>query len=437
MKRFWGLSFFFAMAIGGSSLAGCGSSDSTPLAPPGAPTGLTATPASGAVGLTWTAASGATSYAIYRADATGLLAAKTKLGTATSPAYTDATVVNGTPYFYQVTAANGAGESAGSDEATATPLGTLPPAAPAGVTATATTPTWVTLTWSSVPTATSYNIYWATTPGVTKGTGTKIALAVSPQAHFALTTGTTYYYVVTAVNGNGESADSLEVSATPSLPKPYIYAQVISWGTPAPTGVPVYDVEVCTNSSCFTPVTDATVKVSGTTLAYDGFDEVYTASSPMAPLGSAVSLTVTIPAGSVAAAGTYRASATMYSTHPTVTSPTSGATWSRSSAHSVSWTAGAPTSTNPASLYVVGIQDSNGDFYPGGMFGGPVEVPTTQTSYMLPASSLPAPGTYIAWVGIVTAGLLDGSDGVAIPDTQPGSGLFVGAVSPMVGFTAN
>lgn len=69
--------------------------------------------------------------------------------------------------------------------------------------------------WSPVAGATSYNLYWSTTPGVSKSSGTRIALANKPQTHTGLNNATTYYYVVTALNGSGESADSAEVSATP------------------------------------------------------------------------------------------------------------------------------------------------------------------------------------------------------------------------------
>ena len=71
------------------------------------------------------------------------------------------------------------------------------------------------ISWTSVSGATSYNIYWSTTSGVTKTTGTKITGATSPYTHTGRTNGTTYYYVVTAVNGYGESSESSQVSGTP------------------------------------------------------------------------------------------------------------------------------------------------------------------------------------------------------------------------------
>ena len=74
----------------------------------------------------------------------------------------------------------------------------------------------VLIIWDSVTNATSYNIYWSTSSAVTAATGTKISNATSPYTHVGRTNGTTYYYVVTAENSYGESADSSEVNATPS-----------------------------------------------------------------------------------------------------------------------------------------------------------------------------------------------------------------------------
>src|SRR3990170_871293 len=97
---------------------------------------------------------------------------------------------------------------------------TTAPAAPVNVTATAGN-NQVTVTWDAVPGATSYNIYWSTTAGVTKTTGTQISgITYTSYTHTGLTNGTTYYYVVTTVNSFGESNESSEVSATPQVPAP-------------------------------------------------------------------------------------------------------------------------------------------------------------------------------------------------------------------------
>ncbi len=87
---------------------------------PSAPANLTATPSSGQVALAWTASTGATSYNVYRGTASNA-ELSTTLTSVTSPSYTDTSLVNGTAYYYKVTAVNSSGESSRSNEATATP----------------------------------------------------------------------------------------------------------------------------------------------------------------------------------------------------------------------------------------------------------------------------------------------------------------------------
>ena len=91
----------------------------TPLAAPVPPTNLLATTGSNTVGLTWSAASSATSYNVKRSVVSG--ASYISLGTTSSTSYTDATALNGTTYFYVVSATNGGGESANSSQVSATP----------------------------------------------------------------------------------------------------------------------------------------------------------------------------------------------------------------------------------------------------------------------------------------------------------------------------
>ncbi len=88
---------------------------------------------------------------------------------------------------------------------------TSAPFAPTGILATAGNGQ-ATITWDAVTGATSYNIYWSTTAGVTKATGTPIQSVTSPYIHTGRNNGTTYYYVLTAANeGYGESNTSAEV----------------------------------------------------------------------------------------------------------------------------------------------------------------------------------------------------------------------------------
>ena len=87
--------------------------------------------------------------------------------------------------------------------------GITPPAAPMGLTATATS-TQVTLGWNGVLWATSYNVKRATVSGGPYTTLANVALPTYTDTTGV--NGTTYYYVVTAVNSEGEGAPSNEVS---------------------------------------------------------------------------------------------------------------------------------------------------------------------------------------------------------------------------------
>ncbi len=89
------------------------------LTAPAAPTALTATPGAGSVALAWTAAPGANAYNVKRSVTKG--GPYTTVGTSGATAYTDINVVNGTTYYYVVTAVNAGGESANSNEASGTP----------------------------------------------------------------------------------------------------------------------------------------------------------------------------------------------------------------------------------------------------------------------------------------------------------------------------
>ena len=91
-----------------------------------------------------------------------------------------------------------------------------PPSPPASLTAVAGN-AQVTLTWPASSGATAYNVYWASTSGVTKANGTLIAGVATGYVHAGLTNGAAYYYVVTALLGTAESAPSPQAQATPAV----------------------------------------------------------------------------------------------------------------------------------------------------------------------------------------------------------------------------
>jgi N-acetylneuraminic acid mutarotase len=183
-------------------------------APPPAPGRVTVTAGDGENVLTWSLVDNATGYTVYWSTAPDVTPTDHdgRFARAAPPFY-DTGLVNGVSLYYIVTASNLGGESAPSAEVGATPLPPVP-GAPEGVSITAGDGR-VTLSWQAVTGAESYNVYWATAPGVTKTTGTRLAGVTSPYTHSGLSNGKAYYYVATALNADGESAESVEVSATP------------------------------------------------------------------------------------------------------------------------------------------------------------------------------------------------------------------------------
>jgi hypothetical protein len=97
----------------------------------------------------------------------------------------------------------------------------LSPTAPSGIVSLA-GDGLIALGWNASAGATSYNLYVASSPGVTKSNysslpdGMKHAGVNSPFTLTGLTNGTSYYFVVTAANGAGESGESSESQGKPA-----------------------------------------------------------------------------------------------------------------------------------------------------------------------------------------------------------------------------
>jgi YHS domain-containing protein len=178
---------------------------------------------SGKATLLWNEIPGATSYNVYVSNSPGV----TKLSGSKIPnAITPSSITQlepGKTYYFVVTVVNELGESEESKElsytAAADKIGLVyfkdlfdksiqdhkSSTVETGV---------VTIAWPKVPNATSYNIYWNDSPGVTKHNGEKISNVKSPHTIKGLKRGTTYYFVITAANPFGESEEAEELSIT-------------------------------------------------------------------------------------------------------------------------------------------------------------------------------------------------------------------------------
>lgn len=214
-----GTSYFYVVTASNSSGQSAASAEVSatpqagPTVPP-APTNLVAVGGDGYVTLYWDSVGDASGYRIYWATASGVTPQSSTPIEIAGTTFSHSGRQNGTRYYYVVTAFNSAGESAPSAEASAQPLASGGLAAPTHLVAMAGDGV-VTLTWESVVGATAYTLYWSLDPHVTRSTGSAIASVTAPHDHSGRSNGTRYYYVVTASDGSGESAESNEVSAIP------------------------------------------------------------------------------------------------------------------------------------------------------------------------------------------------------------------------------
>jgi len=167
--------------------------------------------------LSWTPVTNASGYNVYRStDGTNFteLTSAPQSGTQ----YTDLEISNGSTYYYAVTAVNPAGESGKSSQATATPVEEVrqPP-----VVSSQERNGFVFLSWIPDPLTTpqfgtNFNVKRSSTPD---GPFTTIIQNDTNNAYdYSAVPGKTYYYVVTATNGSGESAPSNEVDARATKP---------------------------------------------------------------------------------------------------------------------------------------------------------------------------------------------------------------------------
>ncbi len=178
---------------------------------PSVPAGLTATAVPGEVNLNWNAANGAVYYTVKRSLVSGG-PYTTIASSIVTASYTDAAVTDGVTYYYVVSGVNSAGSSGNSSQA--------------GVQANVPVPAppalrgfygdhQAQLAWDPVPAALSYKIGRSSTKG---GPYTTIAGNVGDTSYFdyLVSNGSTYYYVVSAVNAKGTGKISNEISVVPN-----------------------------------------------------------------------------------------------------------------------------------------------------------------------------------------------------------------------------
>jgi hypothetical protein len=192
---------------------------STP--PPASPSSLVAS-ASGtsSISLTWTDNStDETGFKLERktgaggtyAEIAGNIAANTT-------SFNNTGLTASTTYFYRIRSYNASGNSIYSNEISATTSTLPPPAAPAGLTATANGTSTINLAWTdNSNNETGFKLERKTGAG---GSYTEIAGSIAANttsySNTGLTAGTTYFYRIRSYNAAGNSSYSSEISATTS-----------------------------------------------------------------------------------------------------------------------------------------------------------------------------------------------------------------------------
>jgi glucosylceramidase len=200
-----------ALTAGAESANSEAASATVPLPLPEVPLILVANATGNQIALAWAPSAGAEFYNIKRATTSG--GPYSSIASTHAANYLNTNLDYGVTYHYVVSAVNRSGES---DNSTEIP-GTTSPTAPTGLTATH-APAQLTLNWSTSPHATSY---WIKRSSISGGPYATIASGVN--ASFidrGLNSNKQYYYVISAVNAAGESADSTQVGASPLPPTP-------------------------------------------------------------------------------------------------------------------------------------------------------------------------------------------------------------------------
>jgi hypothetical protein len=183
-----------------------------------APENVRANAGDGEVTVTWDTVTNASGYKAYYFTSFTITGESPKI---TSNSHTFTGLKNGQSYIFWVEAKDGddnstSGDSSASFIYPATPSNSPPPSAPINPALIDNHSGNIIIEWDTISGATSYNVYIAKAKGVTKLTGDVTNIKnpdITPKQGVTTTlTNGKYYIVVTAVNANGESAESREVS---------------------------------------------------------------------------------------------------------------------------------------------------------------------------------------------------------------------------------
>ena len=332
-------------ANGNSPLSNTASAATLAIAPPAAPSALSATAISSSqINLSWAASStSGVTYTVYssaNAIVTGV----------TGTSYSVTGLNASTTYSYTVVAISSAGSSTASNPASATTQTATPPTAPSSLSASATSSSQINLSWvASSTSGVTYTVYSSANAIATGLTATSYSVT-------GLNASTTYSYTVVAVSSAGASTASNLASATtlaatvvtPAAPfglsaSPASASQInLNWQPSTTSGV-TYAVYMGTASG------------ATTTLVASGLTGQNTAVSGLLDNSTYYFTVKAVTSGGVSSAASNQATATTQALPATAPTGLSASTISATQIN-LSWTA----VTNTGATYAVYYGTSSG-----------------------------------------------------------------------------
>jgi subtilase family serine protease len=206
----YGQQYYLTVAAVSSFGASPPSNEALAMTAPAPPAGVRTQAGAGSITVSWEASTGANTYTLYEGPPSSPPATPV-VSAITATSYTVSGLAPGNSYAFTVAALNSAGSSPVS---TAVKV-TVPPGAPADLTATAGNGR-VTLNWTAAAGAATYDVYMGTNSGEEAAAPVQAGVAASGVTIGGLSNGSAYYFRVAAVNAGGSSALSDETAATPS-----------------------------------------------------------------------------------------------------------------------------------------------------------------------------------------------------------------------------
>jgi len=208
----------FATNSSGASPASSVASATTLPNPPPAP----ANPAAAAISptqitVTWSDAAGATGFDVQRSPNgidTWATVGSTGQGVVT---FTDGGLSSATTYYYRIVATNSGGSSAPSTVVSATTQQTTP-SAPQSPRAAALSSSSISVMWTGVANASSYQVQRSADGVGGWSTVATVGQAANTTTDTGLSASTSYWYRIIATNASGSSPPSAVVSATTTVP---------------------------------------------------------------------------------------------------------------------------------------------------------------------------------------------------------------------------